>query len=67
MLKWFKPEYRIVQDSNGIYSAEVRRLWWPFWHRVLFTSGITAEHTERKLEDVLKMKRNPTVKYLGRI
>lgn len=67
MLKWFKPEYRIVQDSNGIYSAEVRRWWWPFWQYVIFTGSMTAESAESKLEVVLKMRRNPTVKYLGRV
>jgi hypothetical protein len=62
-----RPEYRIVQEGKGTYSAETWRLWWPFWRYVHYTSGMTAEHTQARLEDVLRLKRSPVIKYLGKI
>jgi hypothetical protein len=67
MLKWFQPEYRIVKDCSGDYLAEVRRWWWPFWQHVLWTYAGTEGDAENKLRKLLRLKREPVVKYLGRI
>ncbi len=65
MLKYFRPEYRIVQDF--LYGFEVqKRVWWcPIWVPVSTNSHASVEAAEDWL--VRKLKREGWSKYLGRM
>jgi hypothetical protein len=68
-MEWFKPEYRIVQDEHGVYEAQSRRWWWPFWCYVPLTLSLSVEEAEGRLIAQLRVdaRRARTVKYLGRL
>jgi hypothetical protein len=66
MLKWFRPEYRIVQDF--LYGYEVqKRVWWcPIWTPIGYSnSHCSVEEAEDWL--ARKLKREAWSKYLGRL
>ena len=69
MLKWFKPEYRIIRNRFGSYEAQSRRGWWPFWIHVPGTRSLSVEAAEAYLIEYLEVKRNyeEEVLYLGRM
>jgi hypothetical protein len=69
MLKWFKPEYRIIRNRFGSYEAQSRRGWWPFWTYVLGTRNWSVAEAEVSLTVYLEIKRGreEEVLYLGRL
>ena len=69
MLKWFKPEYRIIRNRFGSYEAQSRRGWWPFWTHVPGTRTRSVAETEFSLTVCLEIKRGreEEVQYLGRL
>jgi len=69
MLKWFKPEYRIIRNRFGSFEAQSRRGWWPFWTHVPGTRGLSVETAEANLIEYLEVKRGreEEILYLGRL
>ena len=69
MLKWFKPEYRIIRNRFRSYEAQSRRWWWPFWTDVPGTRTRSVVETEVSLTVHLEIKRGreEEVLYLGRL
>lgn len=69
MLKYFKPEYRIIRNRFGSYEAQFRRGWWPFWTYVIGTRWSSLTETEVSLTAYLEIKRGreEEVLYLGRL
>jgi hypothetical protein len=69
MLKWFKPEYRIIRNRFGSFEAQSRRWWWPFWTHVPGTRARSAVETEVSLTACLEIKRGheEEIQYLGRL
>ena len=66
MLKWFKPEYRIVRDFMFGYEVQ-RRVWWfPIWTTIgRCNSHGSVEAAEDWL--VRELKREGWSKHLGRL
>ena len=69
MLKWFKPEYRIILNRHQSYEAQTRSWWWPSWTYVLGTLDSSLEGAEEKLYCYLEYKRGRVreILYLGRL
>jgi hypothetical protein len=65
MLKWFKPEYRIVRDFWAGYAVEVRYWYWPFWDAL----SCATHATPLEASDWLKarLEREQWSLYLGRM
>lgn len=65
MLKWLKPEYRIVQDPWAGYMVQVRYWYWPFWDMLgCYTHGTPLEAADWLKE---RLERERWVLYLGRM
>lgn len=47
-------KYRIVTDTYSGYSAEVWRLWWPFWVEIGCKTFPTEERAEAYIRKSIK-------------
>ncbi len=69
VLKWFRPEYRIILNRHKSYEAQSRSWWWPSWTYVTGTLSSSLEETEERLNFYLEFKRGRVqeILYLGRL